>query len=65
MSTDIFRLLENLLVLDEPFRPEMSESEALMHAKARQDRSYDKFDKWIAGTIAELRDGKGARGRPG
>jgi hypothetical protein len=57
MSPDIFRLLENLLVLDDTFKPE-SELEALMKAKARQDRTCAKFDKWIAATIAELRDAK-------
>jgi hypothetical protein len=46
-------LLENSLIQADALKPE-PERDALMAAKARQDRSYVKLDNWIAATIAEL-----------
>ena len=58
MKPNFVGLLEDFLSLeDRPTRPEL---DALMIAKARQDVSHDKLDKWIAAAIAELRDEKHA-----
>jgi hypothetical protein len=46
-------LPENLLFPDDPSRPDL---EALRMAKARQDVSHQRLDRWIADTIAELSD---------
>jgi hypothetical protein len=54
------RLPENSLFPDDALRPELSELDALMIAKARQDVSHHKLDNWIAATIAELSDNKRA-----
>jgi hypothetical protein len=51
---------ENLLFPDGMLKPEL---DALRIAQARQDLSHRKLDRWIAATIAELRD-KGAPHHP-
>jgi hypothetical protein len=58
MKPNFVHLLENFLFADGAFRSELREIDALMIAKARQDLSHDKLDKWIAATIAELKDAK-------
>ncbi len=55
MTPSFGRLLEDFLSSDES-RPRRPDLDALMMAKARQDMSHDKLDKWIAATIAELSD---------
>ncbi len=55
MTPSFVRLLEDFLSSDES-RPRRPDLDALMMAKARQDMSHDKLDKWIAATIAELSD---------
>ncbi len=51
MGPNAFRLPENALFEDDAFRPDLA---ALKKAKARQDRSHQKLDKWITAAIAEL-----------
>ena len=51
------RLPANSLTPDETLR---SDLDALKKAKARQDVSHQKLDKWIAAAIAELSDQKRA-----
>ena len=51
------RLPANSLAPDEASR---SDLDALNKAKARQDVSHQKLDKWIAAAIAELSDQKRA-----
>jgi hypothetical protein len=46
-------LPENLLFPDDPARPDL---DALRMAKARQDVSHQRLDRWIADAIAELSD---------
>jgi hypothetical protein len=53
MKPEYMRLLENLVQADASRLG--SERDALKTAKARQDKSHAKLDKWIAATIAELR----------
>jgi hypothetical protein len=53
MRSNGVRVLEDSLAPDEALRPDLS---ALKIAKARQDVSHQKLDKWIAATIAELSD---------
>ena len=60
MRPNFVRLLEDYLFPDETLRPELLELDALRIAKARQDLSHDKLDKWIATTIAGLSDEKRA-----
>jgi hypothetical protein len=55
MRSNRVRLPENSLAPDEALRPDLSD---LKIAKARQDVSHQKLDKWIATAIAELRDEK-------
>jgi hypothetical protein len=55
MGSNSARLPENLLFADNVSRPDL---DALKTAKARQDLSHRKLDKWIAATIAELSDEK-------
>jgi len=56
MRTDFARLLENFLASDDASRPELTELDALKMAKAKQDVSHHRLDKWIAAAIAELSD---------
>jgi hypothetical protein len=51
------RLPANSLAPDETLR---SDLDALKKAKAMQDVSHQKLDKWIAAAIAELSDQKRA-----
>ena len=51
------RLPANSLAPDEALR---SDLDALKKAKAKQDVSHQKLDKWIAAAIAELSDQKRA-----
>ena len=51
------RLPRNVLFQDDVSRPDL---EALRTAKARQDESHQKLDKFIAATLAELNQGDGA-----
>jgi hypothetical protein len=51
------RLPRNVLFQDDSSRPDL---EALRTAKARQDESHQKLDKFIAATLAELGNGDGA-----
>ena len=51
MRPNDVRLPANSLALDEALR---SDLDALRKAKARQDVSHQKLDKWIAAAIAEL-----------
>ena len=53
MRPNAFRLPENSLFEDDAFRPDLA---ALKKAKARQDRSHQKLDRWITAAIAELSD---------
>jgi hypothetical protein len=46
-------LPENSLFPDDALKPDL---DALKIAKARQDGSHQKLDKWIAAAIAELSD---------
>jgi hypothetical protein len=55
MGSNSARLPENLLFPDDVSRPDL---DALKTAKARQDVSHRKLDKWIAAAIAELSDEK-------
>jgi hypothetical protein len=55
MKSDRVRLLENLV---QDALKTGSERDALKKAKARQDRSHAKLDKWIAAAIAELSPSK-------
>jgi hypothetical protein len=55
MKPNFDALLEDFLS-SEASRPAHPELDALMIAKARQDLSHDKLDKWIAAAIAELSD---------
>jgi hypothetical protein len=55
MRTNFVRLLENALAPDDDAsRPAFTELDALKMAKARQDVSHHRLDKWIAAAIAEL-----------
>jgi hypothetical protein len=56
MRTNFVRLLENSLALDDAWRAELTELDALKMAKARQDVSHHRLEKWIAAAIAELSD---------
>ena len=51
------RLPRNVLFQDDASRPDL---EALRTAKARQDESHRKLDKFIAAALAEFSDGDGA-----
>jgi hypothetical protein len=51
MKPDRRRLPKNTLFSDDAWRPDL---EALETAKARQDHSHRKLDKFISATIAEL-----------
>ena len=53
MESNGVRLPDNLLFPDDSSRPDL---DALRIAKARQDISHRKLDRWIAAAIAELRD---------
>jgi hypothetical protein len=53
MRSSAVRLPANSLAPDEALRPDLSD---LKIAKARQDVSHQKLDKWIAAAIAELSD---------
>jgi hypothetical protein len=55
MKPNRVRLPENFLFPDDASKPDL---DALTTAKARQDVSHQKLDKWIAAAIAELRDEK-------
>jgi hypothetical protein len=55
MRSNRVRLPENFLFPDGALKPDL---DALTTAKARQDVSHQKLDKWIATAIAELRDEK-------
>jgi hypothetical protein len=55
MRSNRVRLPENFLFPDGALKPDL---DALKTAKARQDVSHQKLDKWIAAAIAELRDEK-------
>jgi hypothetical protein len=57
MGSNSARLPENLLFPDDASRPDL---DALKTAKARQDVSHQKLDRWIAAAIAELSDEKRA-----
>jgi hypothetical protein len=57
MGSNALRVLENAFTLDVALRPDLSD---LKIAKARQDVSHKKLDKWIAAAIAELSDEKRA-----
>ena len=57
MRSNAVRLPANSLAPDEALRPDLSD---LKIAKARQDVSHQKLDKWIAAAIAELSDQKRA-----
>jgi hypothetical protein len=57
MRPNSVRLPENSLFPGGALRPNL---DALETAKARQDASYQKLDKWIADAIAELRGEKHA-----
>jgi hypothetical protein len=54
MGSNSARLPENLLFADDA----PTDLDALKTAKARQDVSHRKLDKWIAAAIAELSDEK-------
>jgi hypothetical protein len=54
MGSNSARLPENLLFADDA----PTDLDALKTAKARQDLSHRKLDKWIAAAIAELSDEK-------
>jgi hypothetical protein len=60
MKPNFVGLLESFLFADDALKSELGELDALRIAKARQDVSHEKLDKWIAATIAELSDGKHA-----
>lgn len=51
MRPNAFRLPDNSLFPDGALKPDL---DALNKAKARQDRSHKKLDKWINAAIAEL-----------
>lgn len=51
MKPDRVRLPKNVLFSDDAWRPDL---EALETAKARQDMSHQKLDKFIAAALAEL-----------
>jgi hypothetical protein len=53
MRSNALRVLENAFTPDVALRPDLSD---LKIAKARQDVSHQKLDKWIAAAIAELRE---------
>ena len=53
MRANSVRLRENFLPPVDASGPDL---EALKKAKARQDVSHQKLDKWIADAIAELSD---------
>jgi hypothetical protein len=53
MRPNAFRLPDNSLFPDDALKPDL---DALNKAKARQDRSYRRLDKWITAAIAELSD---------
>jgi hypothetical protein len=55
MKPNCVRLPENFLFPAGASKPDL---DALQTAKARQDVSHQKLDKWIAAAIAELRDEK-------
>ena len=55
MRSNSVRLPENFLFPAGASKPDL---DALQTAKARQDVSHQKLDKWIAAAIAELRDEK-------
>jgi hypothetical protein len=57
MRSNGVRLPANSLAPDEVLR---SDLDALKKAKARQDVSHQKLDRWIAAAIAELSDQKRA-----
>jgi hypothetical protein len=57
MRSNAVRLPANSLAPDEALRPDLSD---LKIAKARQDVSHQKLDKWIAAAIAELSNEKRA-----
>jgi hypothetical protein len=57
MGSNALRVLENAFTPDVALRPDLSD---LKIAKARQDVSHQKLDKWIAAAIAELSDEKRA-----
>jgi hypothetical protein len=57
MKSDGVRLPANSLAPEEALRLDLSD---LKIAKARQDVSHQKLDKWIAAAIAELSDQKRA-----
>ena len=53
MRSNSVRLREDFFSPDQAERPDL---EALEIAKAKQDVSHQKLDRWIAGAIAELGD---------
>ena len=55
MKPNRVRQPENFLFPAGASKPDL---DALQTAKARQDVSHQKLDKWIAAAIAELRDEK-------
>ena len=57
MGSNALSVLENAFTPDVALRPDLSD---LKTAKARQDVSHQKLDKWIAAAIAELSDEKRA-----
>jgi hypothetical protein len=58
MKPNRVRLPQNSLFPDGASKPDL---DALKTAKARQDVSHQKLDKWIAAAIAELSDEKRRR----
>jgi hypothetical protein len=61
MRPNRVRLPENFLFPDRALRADL---DALKIAKARQDVSHQKLDRWIAAAIAELSDEKRAAPPP-
>jgi hypothetical protein len=51
MKPDRVRLPKNVLFSDDTWKPDL---EALQTAKARQDHSHQKLDKFISAALAEL-----------
>jgi hypothetical protein len=62
MRPNFARMLEGILFPDDPPKSALSERDALMKAKVRQDACYDRLDKWLAVTITELSNKKAFAG---
>lgn len=60
MKPNFVQLLESFLFANDTLKSEIGEIDALRIAKAKQDVSHDKLDKWIVATIAELSEEKRA-----